>query len=287
MQPRRIAFFGKSGVGTTSVATNVAASLAEMGRRVTMVGGGPRGDSTVSLRGGRELQTLHSALVAASSARPEVLAIDGFKGVRLLEIGAPAVGGCSGRTFGEALALASRLRLLEECPADFILFDFPADAVCDGLTTILASGLIDLAVAVTTADFASLRAVNDLLGALASSPGKSLPRLAGLVGNDLTGPFAEAVIGDFATATGIELLTTVPRSAVAMQSDLLGETVIEAAPLAIHAYKYRRLARKLAVLDRGRRPRPLESQDLKSWAAGWAERIYELDGGFLHTGEAI
>lgn len=286
MTSRNIAFIGKSGSGTSTVAANVAAALAEAGRRVTLIGCGPRADATANLRGGRPVQSLHDALQAGPGPRPDRLVVAGFKGVRCLEIGAPVAGGCRGRIFRDALDLVSRLRLLDEPCPDFVLLDVPGDSSCDGLTTLLQSGLAHQAVLVTRADFAALRTVNELLGTLATLSAAA-PQLAGMVGNDLAGPFAEAVIDDFAVWTGTEVLARLPRSPVVMQSDLQGETVIESSPLALHAYAWRRLARKLVDLEGDRRPRPLDGAALKAWAAQWAERIYELDGGFIREGEAI
>lgn len=287
MERKGIAFFGKSGVGTTTVAANVAAAMAETGRRIALIGCGRSADSTAPLRGGREVQTLHGALLASGPVPPEKLAVFGFKDVLCLEIGAPAMGGCSGSSFRAAVGLLNQLRILDSFGPDLVLFDVPYDTVCDGLTAVLLSGVAQFAVPVTTDDFASLRSVNDLLGALCTLKGAGTPRLAGVVANNLTGPFAGAIVEDFARWTDARVLATVPRSPVVMQSDLLGETVIESAPLALHAYRYRKLARTLLELEKGRRPRPLDPADLKEWSSRWAERIYELDGGFIREGEAI
>lgn len=314
MQSKNIAFLGKSGTGTTTVAANVAAALAEAGKRVVFIGCGARADAssalrggrqvqtlydalhggvrvridaTAALRGGQEVQTLYDALHGGTPLRPEALAVEGFKGVRCLEIGAPVVGGCSGRIFRETMALLFRLRLLEAYNPEYILLDIPGDANCEGLTTILGSGHVHQAVLVTRADYAALRTVNELLQALVTLVGEGVPKIAGIVGNDLTGPFEKGIIEDFAGATGVEVLAGVPRSPVVMQSHLLGETVIENAPLALHAYAYRKLARRLMALEGSRRPRPLDAESLKRWAACWAECIYKIDGGFIDKGEAI
>jgi len=47
----QIAFFGKGGIGKSTIASNVAASLAEKGLKVMMIGCDPKSDCTRNLRG--------------------------------------------------------------------------------------------------------------------------------------------------------------------------------------------------------------------------------------------
>ncbi|MDF2956783.1 MAG: Nitrogenase ATPase subunit NifH/coenzyme F430 biosynthesis subunit CfbC, partial [Candidatus Alkanophagales archaeon MCA70_species_1] len=54
---RQVAFYGKGGVGKSTVATNVAAALADDGKRVLVVGCDPKHDCTANLRGGKEIPT--------------------------------------------------------------------------------------------------------------------------------------------------------------------------------------------------------------------------------------
>ena len=45
---RRIAFYGKGGIGKSTTVSNIAAALAELGLRVMQIGCDPKSDSTIS-----------------------------------------------------------------------------------------------------------------------------------------------------------------------------------------------------------------------------------------------
>ena len=107
------------------------------------------------------------------------------------------------------------------------------------------------------------------------------------IANGLTAPFAETIITDFAHKTGTELIGTMPRSLVVMQSALYSQSVIEAAPLSNHAYIYRRLARQIMEKHETSRPRPLSPEGLKSWARDWGDLILELETGIIGRGGGI
>ena len=54
----QIAFYGKGGVGKSTVSSNIAAALAERGLSVFMVGCDPKHDCTMNLRGDVEIPTI-------------------------------------------------------------------------------------------------------------------------------------------------------------------------------------------------------------------------------------
>jgi Mrp family chromosome partitioning ATPase len=49
---RKVAIYGKGGIGKSTATQNTVAGLAEMGRKVMVVGGDPKADSTRLLLGG-------------------------------------------------------------------------------------------------------------------------------------------------------------------------------------------------------------------------------------------
>ena len=53
MAQKRIAFYGKGGIGKTSLAANTAAELARSGKRVLLIGCDPKADSCLTLTGRR------------------------------------------------------------------------------------------------------------------------------------------------------------------------------------------------------------------------------------------
>ena len=55
---RRIAIYGKGGIGKSTVSSNVSEAFAEMGHRVIQIGCDPKADSTKLLMGGHSPATV-------------------------------------------------------------------------------------------------------------------------------------------------------------------------------------------------------------------------------------
>ena len=53
---RKIAVYGKGGIGKSTLTSNLAAALAALGKKVIQIGCDPKADSTINLLGGRPLQ---------------------------------------------------------------------------------------------------------------------------------------------------------------------------------------------------------------------------------------
>jgi nitrogenase iron protein NifH len=85
MAAQHIAFYGKGGGGTSTVASNVSAALAEAGHRVILIGCDPQNDSTCTLRGDLEITTVLEALQQNSSVGFEEVSVTGFNGVLCIE----------------------------------------------------------------------------------------------------------------------------------------------------------------------------------------------------------
>ena len=55
---RKIAVYGKGGIGKSTLTSNLAAALAVQGKKVIQIGCDPKADSTINLLGGRPLQSV-------------------------------------------------------------------------------------------------------------------------------------------------------------------------------------------------------------------------------------
>ena len=62
MRMRKIAIYGKGGIGKSTTTQNTVAGLAEMGRKVMVVGCDPKADSTRLLLGGLAQQSVLDTL---------------------------------------------------------------------------------------------------------------------------------------------------------------------------------------------------------------------------------
>ena len=54
----RLAIYGKGGIGKSTIAANLSAAFAEMGKSVLQIGCDPKHDSTRLLLGGRTIETV-------------------------------------------------------------------------------------------------------------------------------------------------------------------------------------------------------------------------------------
>lgn len=283
-----IALYGKGGVGKTTLASNLAAALAESGRRVMLIGCDSGGESASLVTGCRNRRTVTDAVGSSSAPSVDDIVAIGFSGVACIELGDIfASGECAGQGFADALSLFDRLRIFEIFKPDVVFYDLPGDRICGGLTLPLKSPRIDRVYVVTSSDFVSLSAANSILRAVGKYAMKGGARLGGVIANALTTSFAESFVGDFAARTGSRMTACIPRSLAVLQSELYGKTVIEAAPESNHAYVYRRLAQTLMDDRRTTVPTPLAAGDLQRWAREWGDRILELETGVIHAGEAI
>ncbi|HEY5995434.1 MAG TPA: hypothetical protein VIU29_00350, partial [Candidatus Deferrimicrobiaceae bacterium] len=112
-------------------------------------------------------------------------------------------------------------------------------------------------------------------------------RLGGVIANSILAPYATSLIDDFASRTGTRVVGYVPRSIEVSQSELYGQTVIEASPASTQAQVYRNLATFILGNGESRIPNPLNGPDLKDWARGWGDRIFKSEAGIVEASGGI
>ena len=93
-----IAFYGKGGIGKSTIISNVTAALAEKGHKVLQIGCDPKHDSTRLLLGGFQQSTVLEQLNRSDSVSLGEVMLTGYKGAKCIESGGPEPGvGCAGR----------------------------------------------------------------------------------------------------------------------------------------------------------------------------------------------
>jgi nitrogenase iron protein NifH len=60
---------------------------------------------------------------------------------------------------------------------------------------------------------------------------------------------------------------------------LQGKTTIDGAPGSAQAKVYTRLAEKIAAHEQSKTPSPLSTNELREWAAKWADHLLALETG--------
>lgn len=277
MATRKIAFYGHQGGGTSTIVANVAAALAEAGQRVIVVGCDGELNSTAALHPRRKIVPLVETLPDSAS-----YVVSGFKGICAIELGRIP----SPELLRSAIVLLQDLLVDAEPSADFILYDISGD-VQQHFLPLAKANLFDELLLVTSAQVAALMSVNHLLRFKALGVLPQPLRFLGLVGNALQTTYAEAVVEDYARKSKQGVIAYIPSSLVVYRCEFFGETLIDAAPLAHHAYLYRKLAKALFSGLPAWNPVPFSAEDFEDWSRNWGDRLYDLGEGLVEIGSGI
>jgi nitrogenase iron protein len=266
---RQIAVYGKGGIGKSTISANVSAALAAAGARVLQIGCDPKQDSTRLLVEGRRLVTVLDYLRATDPGgrTPGSVVHTGFSGVACVEAGGPEPGvGCAGRGILSALDLLENLGVGEE-GYDIVLYDVLGDVVCGGFAVPLRERYADFIYIVTSGEFMSLYAANNILRGVRNFEERGL-RMAGLVFNGRGLPHEDDRVRRFADAVRLPVVAFIPRSRVIGEAEQLGQTVVQAFPDDPVATLFKRLADHVLAFESPLRAHPLAADDLESVVLG-------------------
>ncbi|BDG59292.1 nitrogenase subunit nifH [Caldinitratiruptor microaerophilus] len=240
---RKIAIYGKGGIGKSTTAANLAAALAEQGLRVMQVGCDPKADSTLYLTG-RRLRTVLDLLKEKRALTLPDIVHEGFRGVLCVEAGGPTPGlGCAGRGIITAFEQLDALQAFAVYRPDVVLYDVLGDVVCGGFAMPIRAGYAREVFIVTSGERMALYAAYNIAQAVQQFRGRGYARLAGVILNRRGIPDEERIVAEVARDDlGTEVLATIPRDPVVQACEERGVTVIEGAPDSALAGIYRNLA---------------------------------------------
>ena len=195
MKIRRVAFYGKGGIGKSTIASNVSALLAMQGKKVLHIGCDPKADSTRLLCKER-IKTVLEVLEEKDYPEREDLVHRSESGVWCVESGGPEAGnGCAGMGIITAMKELERLGVFEE-DWDVVIYDVLGDVVCGGFSVPMRQRYVDRVYIVSSADFMSLYAANNILkGVVNYSDERNL--LGGFVFNHIREQEEECIAEEF------------------------------------------------------------------------------------------
>jgi 3,8-divinyl chlorophyllide a/chlorophyllide a reductase subunit X len=206
-----IAIYGKGGIGKSFTLANLSYMMAQLGKRVLLIGCDPKSDTTSLLFGGRSCPTIiETSSRKKQAGEPVAIGDVCFKrdGVFAMELGGPEVGrGCGGRGIIHGFELLEKLGF-HRWDFDYVLLDFLGDVVCGGFGLPIARDMCQKVIVVGSNDLQSLYVANNVCSAV-----EYFRRMGGNVGvaglvinkDDGTGE-AQA----FAAAAGIPVLASIP-----------------------------------------------------------------------------
>jgi len=210
-QTQVIAIYGKGGIGKSFALANLSYMMAQLGKKVLLIGCDPKSDTTSLLFGGRACPTIiETSAKKKLAGEPVKIGDVCFKrdGVFAMELGGPEVGrGCGGRGIIHGFELLEKLGF-HDWGFDYVLLDFLGDVVCGGFGLPIARDMCQKVIVVGSNDLQSLYVANNVCSAV-----EYFRKLGGNVGvaglvinkDDGTGE-AQA----FAEAAGIPVLAAIP-----------------------------------------------------------------------------
>ena len=243
---RRIAVYGKGGIGKSTISSNLSAALALAGSRVVQVGCDPKHDSTRQLLGGERITTVLDYL---RNTKPVDYCIEavlhrGFAGVGCVEAGGPKPGvGCAGRGIISTFDLLARFKL--ESRYDTVVYDVLGDVVCGGFAVPIRREYADTVLVVTSGEFMSLYAANNILRGIRSYDGEELARVAGIVFNRRNVTGEDERVQAFAQAVGLPVFADIPRSDAFARAEREHVTVVQLGDEAALSALFDDMARRL------------------------------------------
>ena len=139
---RKIAIYGKGGIGKSTTTSNLSAALAKKGYRVMQIGCDPKADSTKNLMGGKRIPTVLEQIKAKGEELTlNDIVFEGFGGVLCVESGGPTPGvGCAGRGIISAFEKLEELEAFETYKPDIVIYDVLGDVVCGGFAMPIRGG---------------------------------------------------------------------------------------------------------------------------------------------------
>src|SRR3989339_1335303 len=264
---RKIAIYGKGGIGKSTTTQNTVAGLAEMGRKVMVVGCDPKADSTRLLLGGlAQKSVLDTLREEGEDVDLDDLRRTGFSGVVCVESGGPEPGvGCAGRGIITSINLLEQLGAYADSEKlDYAFYDVLGDVVCGGFAMPIREGKAKEIYIVVSGEMMAMYAANNICKGIVKFAEAGGVRLGGLICNARKVDNEKELIMALAEKLGTRMIHFVPRDNVVQRAEINRKTVIEFESTAAQADEYRKLARTIDENQLFVIPKPITTDELEA-----------------------
>ncbi|MDR1986630.1 MAG: nitrogenase iron protein [Treponema sp.] len=264
---RKIAIYGKGGIGKSTTTQNTVAALAEMGKNMMVVGCDPKADSTRLLLNGLAQKTVLDTLrTEGEDLDLEDVVKIGFKGTRCVESGGPEPGvGCAGRGIITSINLLEQLGAFnEQYKLDYTFYDVLGDVVCGGFAMPIRDGKADEIYIVCSGEMMAMYAANNICKGIMKFAEAGSVRLGGLICNSRKVDREDELIQALAKRLGTQMIHFVPRDNMVQRAEINKKTVIDFDPSVSQADEYRKLAIAIEKNTLFVIPKPLEITELET-----------------------
>jgi nitrogenase iron protein NifH len=263
---RKVAIYGKGGIGKSTTSQNTVAGLAEMGKKVMVVGCDPKADSTRLLLGGLLQNTVLNTLRdEGEDVELEEIRKKGYRGTYCVESGGPEPGvGCAGRGIITSINLLEQLGADQESEElDYVFYDVLGDVVCGGFAMPIREGKAQEIYIVCSGEMMAMYAANNICKGVLKYAETGGVRLGGLICNSRKCDNEKEMIVELARQIGTQMIYFVPRDNMVQRAEINRKTVIDFDATCGQADHYRNLAKAVDTNDMFVIPKPLSTDQLE------------------------
>ena len=263
---RKVAIYGKGGIGKSTTTQNTVAGLVEMGKKVLVVGCDPKADSTRLLLGGlAQKSVLDTLREEGEDVELDDLRKLGYGGTWCVESGGPEPGvGCAGRGIITSINMLEQLGAYDPSEGlDYAFYDVLGDVVCGGFAMPIRDGKAEEIYIVCSGEMMAMYAANNICKGIMKFAQSGNVRLGGLICNSRAVDNEREMIEELARKLGTQMIAFVPRDNDVQRAEINRKTVTEWNPEVTQADAYRTLARAIDGNQMFVIPTPLAIEELE------------------------
>ncbi len=225
---RKIAIYGKGGIGKSTTTSHLSAALSLKGYKVMQIGCDPKADSTKPIMGKSIPTVLDQLKIKGDNLKLSDIVFEGFNGVLCVESGGPTPGiGCAGRGIISAFEKLEDLDAFEKYQPDVVIYDVLGDVVCGGFAMPIRGGYAREVFIVSSGEMMALYAASNIAQAIKNFGSRGYAKLQGIILNAKNIVDEEAIVAKVAEEIETKVITYVPRHGDIQKAENFSGTVFE------------------------------------------------------------